>query len=137
MADSAELRTETTASHHDGFPMQRWLKRRTVVLNVVRFFFFLDFLLLPPVRTDSSTFTSLRTFITHTSCFFELYNNTVDDVCRWCNTNMKLSTVLSLHSSTRIVKDFDNKHYSETSYTTPSCYSVQRCQRQQTNFLNM
>jgi hypothetical protein len=53
----------------------------------------------------------------------------------WCNTNTQLPTILSPRSnrtSIRRVERFDNKHF--LIHRMPSCYSDQRCQRQQTNF---
>jgi hypothetical protein len=48
-------------------------------------------------------FTNLRTFVTHTLCFFKLFNNPVHSVSCWCNTKRKPST-MSLHSNTRSTK---------------------------------
>jgi hypothetical protein len=54
----------------------------------------------------------LGIFITHAPPFFTLFNNPIDNVSPWCNTDRQLSMILSLHSNTKTgkVKGFD-KHF--------------------------
>jgi hypothetical protein len=115
MADSAELRTETTVSHHDGFPMQCWLGPRFIVLNVVHFswtcYCLSCYNKTSPVRTDALR---LHPFARSSHFLFLRTVNSTEDVCRWCSMNKKFSTVLSLHSNTRatgIVSPQQHKNY--------------------------
>jgi hypothetical protein len=114
MADSAAFSMETTG-HHDRFATQNGLTPQTshpfswspsycFSCHTHKFF----------RSKGCAAFASLRTFIRHTSCFLRLFSSPVDNVYRWCNTNVKLSTILSLHSSSRTArraKRFYDKHF--------------------------
>jgi hypothetical protein len=126
MAVSAAFCTETKTGHPDGSSMQCSLRPQSVtVLNVEHFF--VDFLL--PAVTHNCLRTNRRATFAHLSRTLPVssdFNYPADSVSRWCNTNTKLSTILSLLSNkrtTRKIKGFDNG--------LTSCYSLQCRQRQQ------
>jgi hypothetical protein len=114
--------------HHDRFSKRCWLRPQSVVLTSHTS---LNFLLLPPelhrwiLPLEQTSYVHVPSHVyhthTHTFCSFKLFNNPVDSVSQWCNTNRKLAPVLSLHINTRTtrrVKDLDKKYF-DPSYTTP------------------
>jgi hypothetical protein len=136
MADSGAVCVEATTSHHYRFSVKFWLRPQSFVLMSHTFPWSSCYCLLSLFHSNrSARFASLLTGITHTSSFFRLFNSPLGSVSRWCNTNRKLSAVLSPqqhknHQNNRFWKQvlFDS------SYTAPSCYSVQHCRRQQMHF---
>jgi hypothetical protein len=93
---------ETTTNYHGRFPT----RPKSVVLNVEHTL--LDFLLLPPVlhrrllpSRINRNLTNIGTFTAHSLCFFEVFNDPVDNVSRRCDKKRNLWMILSLNSNTR------------------------------------
>jgi hypothetical protein len=94
--DSAAFYTGTSTNHRNRLVMQYCL----TPICYAKFcaFFLVSRQILSMKRYF--TFTSLHTFMTHTSCVIRLLHIPIDSVS--CNANRKLSTASSLHSSTRL-----------------------------------
>jgi hypothetical protein len=98
--------------HHKRFPMRCWERPQSAVLNFAQCF--LDF---PPVlHLQILAYEQIHYVYIHlhASCSFRLFNNPVNSVSRWCNTNKDLSMVMALHRNTRTartIQGFDNKHF--------------------------
>jgi hypothetical protein len=91
----------------------------------------------PSMQTDVIYLRSFECLL-HTHAhfhFLQTFNNAMYTVPLWCNTKAQLPTKLSPRSNRKTIRRvecFDNNHF--LIRRMPSCYSVQRCQQQQTNF---
>lgn len=116
-ANWAAFWKETTTSHLNKSSVPCTLGRQSVVLTVRHFSW--TFVIACLASGDScfgtntyATFNAFLTFVTRTSCLFNLFNNPEHNVTGWCNTNSKLCMILPIHIDTRTtrrLKGFDNK----------------------------
>lgn len=135
MADSTKFCEEQTTGYRDAFPTPQ-----SVVLKLAhRFLVTISRLALTNFskQTDVINFIPSHAYYTHT---FSLSSDFLTMQCtvymygaKQTQNSQNLSPC-SNRETTRRVEPFDNKHF--LIRRMPSCYSVQRCQHQQTNFPN-